>query len=375
MGDHLRVVLDGTPLLGRRTGVGRYVQGLVSGFQQAAGLERAVAPEQAAALPQVDGLDVVLTAFSWRGERPDGTWVGRRVPARLLQECWSRSALPPVEWLTGRADVFHATNFVLPPTRRAAGVVTVHDLAFLRHADTVTADVLRYRELVPRGLRRARAVITPSEAVRQQVVEHLHVDPEKVHAVPHGVDPAWSATAAPTPEWLGEHGLPERYRLFVGTLEPRKDLPTLLAATRLLRARGDDTPLVLAGPAGWGEGLDLTGLADVVTRTGWLEDDVLRRVVAGADTLVLPSRDEGFGLTVLEALACGTAVVASDLPVLVEVGGQHVAYAPVGDPEAFAAVLQQPPASTPDDRSAHAAQFTWPAAARATAAVYRAASR
>lgn len=353
----LRVVLDGTPLLGRRTGVGRYVEGL------------------SAALAAVDGLDVRLTAFSWRGERPAGDWVGRRVPARLLQESWSRSPLPPVEWLTGRADVIHATNFVLPPTRHAAGVVTVHDLAFLRHADTVTADVLRYRELVPRGLRRARAVITPSEAVRAQVVEHLGVDPGRVHAVPHGVDPAWSATSAPDPGWLREHGLPERYRLFVGTLEPRKDVATLLAATRLLQARGDRTPLVLAGQAGWGPGLDLTGLTNQVVRTGWLEDEVLRRVVAGADTLVLPSRDEGFGLPVLEALACGTAVVASDLPVLVEVGDEQTSYAPVGDPEAFAAALQQPPAGTPASRRAHATRFTWQATARATADVYRAVAR
>ncbi len=353
----LRVVLDGTPLLGRRTGVGRYVEGLT------------------AALTRLDGFDVALTAFSWRGERPNGAWVGRKVPARLLQEAWSRSPLPPVEWLTGRADVFHATNFVLPPTRRAAGVVTVHDLAFLRHADTVTADVLRYRELVPRGLRRARAVITPSEAVRQQVVEHLSADPDLVHAIPHGVDPAWAKAPAPDPAWLQAHGLPERYRLFVGTLEPRKDLPTLLTATRLLQARGDRRPLVLAGQSGWGEGLDLTGLDDVVVRTGWLDDDVLRSVVAGADTLVLPSLDEGFGLPVLEALACGTAVVASDLPVLHEVGGQQVSYAMAGDPEAFAAALCGPPAGTPQSRRDHAAGFTWESAARATGEVYRVAAR
>ncbi len=357
MGQALRVVLDGTPLLGRRTGVGRYVEGLTAG------------------LARIDGFDVALTAFSWRGERPDGAWVGRKVPARLLQEAWSRSPLPPVEWLTGRADVFHATNFVLPPTRRAAGVVTVHDLAFLRHADTVTADVLRYRELVPRGLRRAKAVITPSEAVRRQVVEHLSVDPALVHTVPHGVDPAWAATSPPELAWLLAHGLPERYRLFVGTLEPRKDLPTLLSATRLLLARGDRTPLVLAGQAGWGPGLDLAGLEQLVVRTGWLDDDVLRRVVAGADALVLPSRDEGFGLPVLESLACGTAVVASDLPVLREVGGAEVSYAPARDPEAFAAALSGPLAGTPRSRREHASRFTWEAAARATGAVYRVAAR
>ncbi len=281
----------------------------------------------------------------------------RPVPARGLQAAWARTPFPPVELLTGPLDVFHATNFVLPPLRRARGVVTVHDLAFLHHTDTVSAASARYRVLVPRSLDRARVVLTPSEAVAEQVRE-AYAPRVPVVAVPHGVDPGW---LAPQPR---PAGMPGAYVLFVGTLEPRKDLPTLLAAHRLVP---DAPPLVLVGPPGWGEQVDVSGCLT----PGFLGDEALRAVVAGASALVLPSRDEGFGLPVLEALAAGTPVLASDLPVLREVGGEHVRYAAPGDPEAFAdglrALLDSPPDPAPG--VAHAASHTW----RRSAAAHRAA--
>ncbi len=271
----------------------------------------------------------------------------RPAPARALQEAWARVEWPPVELLTGRLDVFLATNFVLPPSRRAAGVVTLHDLAFLHHTDTVDAASTRYRALVPRSVRRARAVITPSEAVAEQVREAYSPDVPVV-AVPHGVDPAWSQPQPPPA------GLPSEYVLFVGTLEPRKDLPTLLAAHRLLP---DAPPLVLVGPPGWGERVDVSGCLT----PGYLDDAALRSVVARASALVLPSRDEGFGLPVLEALAAGTPVLASDLPVLREVGGEHARYAAVGDPEAFADALRRLLEDPPDPAPGRtwAAARTW----------------
>jgi glycosyltransferase involved in cell wall biosynthesis len=290
----------------------------------------------------------------------------RPVPARLLQEAWARGAFPPVELLTGRLDVFHATNFVLPPLRRAGGVVTVHDLAFLRLTATVSAASARYRDLVPRSLRRARVVVTPSLAVADQVREAYAAElgATPVHVVPHGVDPRWSTASPPDAALRARLGLPSAYVLFVGTLEPRKDLRTLLAAHQLVP---DAPPLVLVGPPGWGEQVDVSA----AITPGFVGDDDLRRVVAGADALVLPSRDEGFGLTVLEALAAGTPVVASDLPVLREVGGTAVTYAPAGDAEAFACALSAVLASPGDPalRRAQAAGFTW----QRSAALHRAA--
>lgn len=350
----MRVALDGTPLLGVRTGVGRYVAGLLGGF---------------AALPNAP--DLSLTAFTRSSDRPPvpaGAWAGRRVPARLLHSAWGRAPFPPVELLSGRVEVFHATNFVLPPRRRAAGVATVHDLAFLLHADTVTPAVRRLRTLVPRLLRDADAVITHTAAVADLVVTHLLVDRSRVHPVALGVDPAWAATSAPDAARRAELGLPPSYVLFVGSREPRKDLATLVRALAVLGA--DAPPLVLAGPAGWGPEVDVR---DAI-RLGFLSDNDLRTAVAGADVLVLPSLDEGFGLPALEALACGTAVVASDLPALREVLGDQAAYATPGDPEAFAAALRSP-VGTPASRRAQAAQFTWQECARRTALVYASVTR
>jgi glycosyltransferase involved in cell wall biosynthesis len=284
----MRIGLDATPLLGVRTGVGRYTEHLV------------------AALAAGDD-PLVATAFTLRGA---GGLAGalpagvsnryRAMPARLLQELWARTEFPPVELLCGPVDVFHATNFVLPPLRRAAGVVTVHDLSFLRYPETVSAASLRYRELVPRSVRRAAVVCTPSAAVAEEV--RAEYGPDNVVVTPLGVDESWFAAKPPDPGWLADHGLPEDYVLFVGTLEPRKNLPTLLAAYATLP---DAPPLVLAGTSGWGPALDTAGLRpESVVTPGYLDQASLLRVVAGARLLVMPSLYEGFGLPPLEAFAC-----------------------------------------------------------------------
>lgn len=347
----MRVGLDATPLLGEPTGVGRYVAGLVPAL---------------AALPDPPAL--VLTAFTARGGRlpPLGGAVvrGRPVPARLLRWLWARSSVPPVELFTGPVDVFHATNFVLPPARRAVGVVTVHDLSFLHGG--VSPDVTRYATLVPQALRRAGAVLTPSAAVREEVVTAYDVDPARVVVTPLGVDPAWSAAVPATPAWLAARGLPERYVLAVGGPGPRKNLPVLVDAVR--RLGPGSPPLVVAGPPG--------PLPPGVLATGYLGDTDLRSLVAGAAVLAFPSRYEGFGLPPLEALACGVPVVASDLPVVREVTGGLARLVPVGDVDALAGgladVLADPggPAQR-DARRTHAAGFTWARCAETTLAAYR----
>jgi glycosyltransferase involved in cell wall biosynthesis len=376
----MKLALDATPLLGPRTGVGHYVAGLADGLVELPGPE----PEE-----------VVLVPFTWRGTgdlprvAPAGPRLRhgrRRVPARLLQAAWARMAFPPVEWLAGRVDVFHATNFVAPPARRAAVVVTVHDLTYLRYPEMVTAASARYRDLVPRALRRGAIVCTPTAAVADEVADAYRLPPERLVVTSLGVGPAWRAATPPDPAWLAGRGLPERYLLFVGNREPRKNLPTLLTAYRdLLASRvpggvagppGDLPPLVLVGPPGWGEALDLAGLPPEAVRTpGYLPEDDLARVVAGAAALACPSWYEGFGLPALEALACGTPVVAADLPALREVLGDQAELVPPGDAtalaDAVARVLDDPggePARAA--RRARAAAFTWAACARATLSAY-----
>src|SRR5215213_4616341 len=222
----MKVALDATPLLGPRTGVGRYVAGLAGAL---------------AGLPGPEPESVALIPFSWRGTgdlaaaAPGGPRVRlghRRAPARLLQAAWGRLPLPPVEWLSGPVDVFHATNFVAPPARRAASVVTVHDLSFLRYPEMVTAASARYQRLVPRALGRGATVCTPSAAVAAEVADTYRLPSERLVVTPLGVGPAWRRSVPPDPAWLAAHDLPERYLLFVGSREPRKNLPTLLAAYR-----------------------------------------------------------------------------------------------------------------------------------------------
>lgn len=361
----MRITLDGTPLLGRRTGIGNYVARVLDALP--------------AAVRRADA-DVRVEVVTWslRGGRvrtlPHGVrQVGPPVPARVLREAWARWDAPPVEALVGRTALVHGTNFVSPPTRRAREVVTVHDLAYVHLPQTVSPDAARYRTLVPRALDRGAHVLVPSAATAAAVREHYGLDGARVSVTPLGVDAGWATARPPAAAWRDRHAVPARYVLFVGTLEPRKNLPRLLAAHRALRADVPDVPaLVLAGQAGADAAV---GDAADVVRTGWLADDELRDLVAGAAAVLLPSLDEGFGLPVLEALAAGRPVLAGDVPALREVGGEHATYADPHDVAALAGGLERV-LGTPDDdaaqdaRRAWAARFTWDATADATLATY-----
>jgi glycosyltransferase involved in cell wall biosynthesis len=357
----LRIGVDVTPLLGRRTGIGRYVENLI------------------VELAAIDSIELRAAAFSLRGRSALASLpaavhtVHRPAPARLLNRAWMRGDLPPAEWLTGRVDVVHGTNFVLPPPRSAAGVVTVHDLSFLHYRDLVEAPSLAYRELVPRALARAAAVLTPSQAVADELIEAYRLSPDTVRVTPLGVDQAWLSAAPRQPP-----GIPTDYLLAVGTLEPRKGLDVLIAAYRILLAEEPQTPpLVLVGPAGWGPELDTSGIARrQIVLPGYLQLSELRGLVAGARALVFPSRYEGFGLPPLEALAAGTPVVASDIPAVREVVGSHARLVPVDDIDALADALRTTltaPPSSADRTSArsHASTFTWRRCAELTATAYQ----
>lgn len=377
----MRLGLDATPMLEQTSGVPRYCRELVAALGGLSGDDRP---------------DMTLVAFSWRGVLPavPGTWVAtRRVPARLLMAAWQRGPWPPVELLSGACDVFHGTNFLSPPTRRAASVVTVHDLAFLTHPGTVRARSRDHTTLLPRALRRPRTVVvTPSQAVRSDVIERLGVAADRVVATPLGVDADGWAGAQPDPATLSRLGIGDGrhaaggpggrpYLVFVGTAEPRKNLLTLLAAHRLARTRHPDTPdLVLVGGAGWG-GQASTGdeAGHGVIRLGRLDEADLHTVVAGSAALVLPSLAEGFGLPVLEASAAGRRVMVSDLPVLREVAPPDAVFVPALDVDAWATAIAHLPDEDPQGavaaRRTHAARFTWHECALATVRAYRLAAQ
>ena len=358
-----RIAVDATPLLGAVTGVGHYTDRLLRGLATTPGVPHLVA-----------------TAVSARGAGlaarvPPGVDVRRRpVPAGLLHRLWADSELVPAEWLSGRVDLFHGTNFVLPPLRRAAGVVTVHDLSFLRWPQHANAGARRYRELVPRSIRRAAAVCTLTAAMRDEIVAEYRLGGRPVHVTSPGVDEEWFAAAPLPPASRATLGVPDEYVLAVGTLEPRKNLRALVRAHHRLRGEDADVPpLVLAGPPGWGP--ELAATPDV-RFTGYLPAATLRSLVAGASLLAFPSHYEGFGLPPVEALACGVPVLSNDLPVTREVLGDQAQFVAADDVDALAEGVRAALEAPRDDaaraaRRARAARWTWSECVRRTLTAYQ----
>jgi glycosyltransferase involved in cell wall biosynthesis len=260
----------------------------------------------------------------------------------------------------------HGTNFVLPGAARAAGVLTIHDLDFFDYPDELPPGEVQLPELVRVSARRADAICTPTATVADRVAERLDVDRAKITVTPLGVDPSWFTAMPPTKSLRGKLHLPNQYLLFIGAAGPRKGLRWLSKAHQ---ADPGLPPLVYIGP----------GAFDLSPRTqhlGYLADVELRSVVAGASALVLPSRDEGFGLPVLEAMACDVPVVCTDVPALREVAGGHAQLVGYGDIDGLIAALttavadaHTPAASAA--RRAHAATFTWRRCAELTVAAYR----
>jgi glycosyltransferase involved in cell wall biosynthesis len=332
----LRVALDTTSLIGARTGVGTFTAELVARL--------AVDPS----------LDLSAFAVTRRGAGamaaalPSGVRAVRRpMVARPLRWCWTRADLPPIEWWTGAVDVVHGPNFVVPPARRAAEVVTVHDLTCVRFPEMCTADVLQVPGLLRRALARGAWVHTVSSTVAAEVVEAFGADPERVVAVPNGapepLGPGMKASLAPEGRRVAGA---DRYVLALGTLEPRKDLPTLVRAFDLLAGDDPDLRLVLAGPDGWGADRVAAAIlgarhGDRVRRLGWVPDGARRSLLAGAEVVAYPSRYEGFGLPPLEALSVGTPVVATRAGALPEVLDDAAEWAEVGDAGSVASALRR----------------------------------
>ena len=311
----MKILVDYRPALRDRTGVGDYIHRL-AGAYSAAHREDAVA---------------VFTS-SWADRPPPGLATGlgaavidRRVPVRVLNYLWHRAEWPPVESLAGACDVVHAAHPLLIPARRAAQVITIHDLFFLSHPEQTSAEIRRdYPALAPSHARRADAIITSTEYGRRLVMDRFGVDGERVYVCPPGAPPP--PATRPMPRGSREEG-DEGCVLFLGTLEPRKNIGVLLDAYAMLLARGARVPpLVLAGretpaAADWLSRIASPPLAGRVRHVGYVSGDERDRLLASARVLVLPSLDEGFGLTALEAMAAGVPLVASNRGSLPEVVG------------------------------------------------------
>lgn len=301
------------------------------------------------------------------------------LPRILLYEAWHGLRRPPVERATGPVDVIHATGMAVPP-RTAPLVVTVHDLAFLDDERSGTRHGLRFfRRSVELARRDADLVVAPSRATLDDCVAH-GFDPARLRLVPWGIR-AVPATAGEIDAVRRRHGLARPFVLWTGTIEPRKNLPALLDAFE--RIDVSEVELVLAGPEGWNEDLAprLARLGERVRALGFVGPDELRALYAAAEVFCFPSRREGFGLPVLEAMAQGAAVITSESTATAEVVGDAGVLVDPGDVDALAQVLDGLLAD-PDRRrrlgeaaSARAGEFSWERTADALAEVYREARR
>lgn len=368
----MRIGIDIGPAVRRRTGVGAYCHHLVKHLH---------------ALNTGD----VLVGFSSGAQAgvlaPDAPHIPRRhvhVPTRVLYAAWTLWRRPRVDKLLKGVDVFHATNYFLPPTARAARVVTIHDLAFLLRPELCSPKVVGpFSRGVARFVRDANAVLVYSESTRNDLIRLLGAPPEKITVAPLGVDDQFlpvdrDAAQARVREALH---LTCPYILFVGTIEPRKNIETLLAAYAAL-AGSLEHRLVVAGAQGWKADriphlIRRYRIEDRVVFPGYVPQDVLPALYSAAELLVLPSHYEGFGLPLLEAMACGCPVVAADNSSMPEVVGDAGLLAPAEDASALAEsimrVLEDAPLRERMVRSGRkrAGNYTWRACAEATLGVYR----
>jgi glycosyltransferase involved in cell wall biosynthesis len=368
-----RVLLDATSVPADRGGVGRYVDGLLS------------------ALGSIDRSMVVVCQRS-DAERftrlagdaaeivPGPSAISHR-PARLA---WEQTGLPLVAQQVG-ADVIHSPYYTMPLHAPVPVVVTLHDVTFFSEPELHSAVRTGfYRSATRTAVRRAARVVVPSQATRDELVRLLDADASRIDVALHGVDlhtfhPPSEAECHRVASRLGLHG--RRYVAFLGVLERRKNVPDLVRGwVRAVDGLDEPPVLVLAGSSGWDDGVD-QAVAEVpshlkVVRPGFLRPADLPGLLGGATVVAYPSKAEGFGLPVLEAMACGAAVLTARRLSLPEVGGDAVAYTEP-DVESIAtslrALIDDEPRRRQLSRSGQerAKEFTWEASAQAHFETYR----
>jgi glycosyltransferase involved in cell wall biosynthesis len=336
----LRIGIDYTAAVRQGAGIGRYTRELVR------------------ALAELNGShDYVLFAATG-GQRPvDMAWPPnfqtRWVPLseRALTILWHRLQLPLwVEFATGPVDIFHSPDFVLPPVRWARTLVTVHDLSFIRYPQCADANLRGYlNKVVPRSVRRADLVLADSQSTKDDLVELLDVEPNKIEVVYPGVEERFRPIEdqALLEEVRRRYNLPTRFILGLGTLQPRKNFTRLIEAFASGQVgKFASLHLVIAGGKGWlyeeifatVEQLDME---ERVVFPGFVADGDLPALYNLADLFVFPSLYEGFGLPPLEAMACGTPVVTSNASSLPEVVGEAGLMVEATNVEALAEAMKQ----------------------------------
>jgi len=364
----MRIGLDGLPLTQLKTGVGTYT------FELARAL--------AAHAPADDFQLVSPKPFDLSGggvPHPPNLSLVYSKPNLLERRWWSLGM--PSYIRRNSIALFHGTNFEVPLRGNCPTIVTIHDLSLLLHSSThEPRAVLRGRVRLPRMARRATLVITDSEAVREEVCEHLHVAPEKVFAIPLAPRAEFAPMpAGATGEVRKRLGIEDEFVLFAGTMEPRKNLLTLISAfEEVLRSSELRPQLVVVGKVGWKQtdvlkNLERASFSDRIKLTGYVSDADLRALYSSCRAFVYPSIYEGFGLPPLEAMACGAPVIATGVPSVIASGARVISATDVnGLARNIVELLSD--ARARESASAagltHASKFSWEQTAMLTREVY-----
>ena len=367
----MRFGVDISPLTAGRTGVGNYVFYLLKNMLSLATEDEFVGFAATLSSLALDGLDARLNVRHVR------------LPTRALYAVWRRANLLPIETFAGQVDLFHATNYFVPPARKAKRVVTIHDLSFLIVPQYCSPRIVGpFSSGIAKFARESDAIIVYSESVKNDIISRLDVPESKVSVIYLAVDDAFDQPAEDA-DWLDEmYQIRRPYILFVGMLEPRKNVPAILRAFDAVRS---DVPhrLVIVGARGWMydeifQLHDELGLGDRVRFIGFVPGhDKLAAFYRNADLFVYPSFYEGFGLPVLEAMKCGCPVVTSKASSIVEIAEDAALLADADD---WRALAEQMMRALSDDSlreelsrkgRERAAAFSWKRAADQTLEVYR----
>ncbi len=369
-----RIAIDYTPAYEQGAGIGRYVRELVNAL--------ATIGQQHDYRLFVSGAkktDLPAT--------PDSNfrWCNTRISPKWLARGWHRLQLPiPVETITGEIDLFHATDFVLPPTRpNTKTIVTVHDLSYLRVPEAASPRLQAYLEyVVPSSVHQATHILADSQATKDDLISAYHLPDDKITVLLSGVGAAFRPTPGQRETLNEKYNLPPAPYLFTaGTIQPRKNYIRLMKVLARLREQGFEHHLVIAGGKGWladplYETINSLKINDYVHLIGFANDADLPALYTEASCVVFPSLYEGFGFPVLEGMACGAPVVTSNLSSLPEVGGDAALLVDPYNVDAIYNAVESVLVSADlrDQRIAkgfkQVAQFTWENAAHNLLGIY-----